>query len=86
MSYVLPPGSSHFWSQGVSGFHPSFQFLGSKKQSRIGDRIFTINLVGQHSLILRTKPFVEAIPLHLLHMFLLDSARTLHLDYLYLLR
>ena len=61
--------------QRISAFCPSFQLLGCKEQFRIGDRILTINLVVQHSLsILRTKTFIEVIPLHPLHMLLLDSA------------
>ena len=56
--------------------------MGSKKQFRIGDRIFTIDLMGQHSSILRTKAFIEAIPLHLLHILLLDSTGIFHLEYL----
>ena len=70
----------------VSGFHPPFYIPGSKEQFRIVDRVFTIDLVGQHLLTLKAKTFVEVIPLHLLHMLLLDSARVLHLEYLNLLR
>ena len=82
MSYVQTPSSSGFWEQRITGFHPSFQLLGSKEQFGIDDRIFTIDLVSQHSPILRTKAFIEAILLHLLHMLLLDTAGISHLEYL----
>ena len=39
-------------------------FLGSEEHFRIDDRIFTIELVGQHSVILMAKAFVEVMPLH----------------------
>ena len=58
---------------------------GSKEQFRIGDRIFTINLMGQHLPIFRAKVFIEVILLHLLQMLLLDSAQILCLEYLNLL-
>ena len=73
MSYVQTLSSSGFREQRIPGFCPSFQLLGSKKQFGVGDRIFTINLMGQHSPILGTKAFVEVILYHLLHMILLDS-------------
>ena len=44
--YIWTPGNRGLGEQGVSGFCPSFQLLGCEEQFRIGDRIFTVELVG----------------------------------------
>ena len=69
----------------MSDICPPFQFLGGKEQLRIGDRVFPIDLMGQHPPVRRAKALAEVVPLYLLHMLLLDSARILHLEYLNLL-
>ena len=85
MSYVQAPSSNGFQEHGVPGFWPYFQFPGSKEEFRIDDRIFTIDLVGHHSLILGAKALIEVIPLHLVHIHLLESTGILCLEYLNLL-
>ena len=73
------------WEQRISGFCPSFQFLGCKEQVGVASKVFAIHFVGQHVLIFRVQALIEMIPFHLLYVLLLNPSWVLQLDYLDLL-
>ena len=53
---------------------PIFQISRLLGQVKVSGRMFTIDLMGQHSLVFGVQALIEAIPIHLLHMFLLDPS------------